>query len=121
MLLPFGSSLSNELLAQIAVGNVSEPFFLAAFGVSLIFLGSIVHRRGGRTGGKNVLGSSNSREITSTPADLSGVMMENSSPVTIGGHRLHGPGRVEFLVSTQCFDPMKPLADPHENSAVLMR
>jgi hypothetical protein len=120
MLSPFGSYLSNELLAQITVGNVSEPFFLAAFGVSLIFLGSLVHRRGGRTGRKN-LGSLNSTEITNTPADLSGMMMKNSSPVAIGGHRLHGPGRVEFLVSTQCFDPMKPVADPVENSAALMR
>lgn len=107
MLLPFASFLFNELLARIKLGNVPEPFFLATFGASLIFLGSLVNRRGKRIRTKD-LGNSKNREIGNTETVLNGASMKNCSQVTVDALRLHGPGRDEFI------------ADANENSAALM-
>jgi hypothetical protein len=119
MLLPFANFLLNELLAQIKLGNVPEPFFLATFGASLIFLGSLVNRRGKRIRAKD-LGSSKNREIGNTETVLNGASMKNSSQVAVDAHRLHGPGRDEFIVSAQGWDLNKTVADANENSAALV-
>ena len=117
MLLPAVSSVSGEILVHFNVGFASQPIFLAMFGASLLFLGSLVHRRGRRINTENLVGS-RSRSIKEIAADSNGKLENNSSLVPIAEGMRYGHGGDELMVSAQWWNPPRPVNDG--NSSALM-